>query len=269
MTKRFAIAVLFMLGVVACSSGTDGDQWASLRGELVVQGISSDSSRCVIAELEAADIAAEDLTTAADAPTLAAAQAAYDRASANCFTNDEISAIVESEIEQILPEVATALGITVEQTRCIVDGFESQGLSFADVASGAGNPAVADAMAALMPLCTGSAESGTAPSEPSTGANADQPPVAADEPAASDPATTTDPTTSAPAPGASAYDTPEFRQTMIDGIATGTGQSPEVATCILDSTLAQGLTMDDFVLRGADEDVVAAITSAGELCIGG
>ena len=56
---------------------------------------------------------------------------------------------------------------------------------------------------------------------------------------------------------------------MIAGIAAGTGQSPEVAACILDDTLALGFTMDDFVLRGGDEDVVAAITSAAVGCVEG
>ena len=157
MIKRIVVVLIVLVGAAACSSGTDGDAWAALRGELVVQGISSESSRCVIAELEAAGVDPRDLSTAADAATLAAGQAAYDAASGECFTDAEVGAIVEQEMEQILPDVAAALGITIEETRCVVNGFESQGLSFADVARGDGNPAIADAMAVLVPQCTGAA----------------------------------------------------------------------------------------------------------------
>ena len=258
--KRIGWVLVVLLAASACSGGADGDQWASLRGQLVVEGISSDSTRCVIAELEAAGVEPQDLTTAADAATLAAGQAAYDVASQQCFTDAEVGAIVDREIEQILPEVAAALGITIDETRCIVEGFESQGLSFADVARGDGNPAIADAMAVLMPQCTGATEA----APPATEAAPPAPtPEVTDDPAAPDPAT------SEPAQAGSVYDTPELRQAMIDGIASGTGQSPEVAACILDTTLAQGLTMEDFVLRGGDDDVVAAITNAGVGCIPG
>ena len=268
MMKRMSVLLLVLLAASACSGGDDSDQWASLRGELVVEGISSESTRCVIAELEAAGVEPQDLTTAADAATLAAGQAVYDEASQKCFTDAEVGAIVDREIEQILPDVAAALGITVDETRCIVDGFESQGLSFADVARGDGNPAVAEAMAVLMPQCTGAADSAPPVAEaaptPAPAVEAQAEPENDAEPEAAP-----DPATSDPAPGTAIYDSPELRELMISGIASGTGQSTEVAECILDSTLAQGLTMEDFVLRGGDEDVLAAITDAGVGCVPG
>lgn len=256
-----------LLVASACGGGNDGDQWASLRGELVVEGISSESTRCVIAELEAAGVEPQDLTTAADAATLAAGQAVYDAASQTCFTDAEVAAIIDRDLEQILPEVATALGITVEQTRCIVDGFEREGLSFADVARGDGDPAIAGAMAMLMPQCTGTTDSpATIDPTPTVPAPATEPVEPADT---SDAVTPPEPATDAVQPEASIYDTAQLRSTMISGIASGTGQTPEVAECILDTTLAQGLTMEDFVLRGGDEDVLAAITAAGVECIPG
>lgn len=90
MMKRIVLVLVFLSVAVACSSGNTGDEWASLRGELVVQGISSDSYRCVIAELEAAGIAAQDLNTTADAATFAAGQTAHVAASGECFTDAEV-----------------------------------------------------------------------------------------------------------------------------------------------------------------------------------
>lgn len=170
-------------------------------------------------------------------------------------------AVIDREIEQILPEVAAALGITIEQTRCVVDGFESQGLSFADVVRGDGNPAITEAMAVLTPQRTGAVDSSQPLVDPALESPAPESP--APQPAASDTAT------SGPAPGASIYDTPAFRESMIAGIAADTGEPPEVAACILDDTLSQGLTMDDLVLRGGGEDVVAAITDAAVGCVAG
>jgi hypothetical protein len=56
---------------------------------------------------------------------------------------------------------------------------------------------------------------------------------------------------------------------MIAEIIDGTSELPEGAVYILDDTLSLGFTTDEFVLRGGDEDVVAAITNAAVGCMAG